>query len=689
MLSWVRNALSEVFQMKRDFETLTTDGLPAVSSEPPTVPAGCSDFGAPRNADDYLGTPTVAAYFDAREHEAYYQALKRAELRRDFHKRIVSALERFISLTDLPAGAEAVDRVMAESLLIEQQAKAADRGVTMEAARDSYPEGVELLSLTEPLTFDSLKSAYRKAVRRNHPDAGGSHEAMVAVNEAFRLIHALLREREIGAGTASDEGAAKVGTIEVTDCAAYRYKCGELLFLIALDEWNLDASFAWLERITSTPWQQSPYTHDPRRRIALTEPAGKLAARLAMGGLNEQAARSLSFARTGFFDGNNLQYDLFLRGSGDVAGGRKRSQVVISHQRQADNALRLGIIDANRYKKITERLASSEAIEAAHEERLRQFQTCGGFLRNLPVDGVARGKVSHCQLVPEPGYYVTRIEQLTDDQQAEYLDAFSDQTTLPLVRKYTLVRLVSLLESMLFQPSEVDGAVAEQEARILASLHEGSGAWYGLEVAEAIRALRQQPRLERQTRATLLKDIQQGRGRAMSGAATFEITVTGDSPLGMPLTPDYFRVILLGIDALCVMQRTGQLPESKEDRQEQEAWLRDSKALRKPEVEAAQEKAFAAMGIAKSNPESAVQTFSSYCDFLLALGKSMVHVQELQIGFWVDRLTGALVRLGRFGEARDWLDRYFALPPRYRARSGPAEEERLQKRLARCAKALQ
>jgi hypothetical protein len=67
----------------------------------------------------------------------------------------------------------------------------------------------------------------------------------------------------------------------------------------------------------------------------------------------------------------------------------------------------------------------------------------------------------------------------------------------------------------------------------------------------------------------------------------------------------------------------------------------------------------------------------------------MVHVQELQLGFWVDRLTGALVRLGRFREAHEWLDCYFALPSRYRARAGPAEEDRLQKRLARCAKALQ
>src|SRR5579862_846006 len=59
---------------------------------------------------DYLSTPAVAAYFDAREHETYYAAIKRAEQRRDFHERLLSVLELFIELTNSEKGVGAVDR---------------------------------------------------------------------------------------------------------------------------------------------------------------------------------------------------------------------------------------------------------------------------------------------------------------------------------------------------------------------------------------------------------------------------------------------------------------------------------------------------------------------------------------------------------------------------------------------------
>ena len=307
----------------------------------------------------------------------------------------------------------------------------------------------------------------------------------------------------------------------------------------------------------------------------------------------------------------------------------------------------------------------------------------------MPTDQITKGKALSNRLVPEPGYYVNRIAQLTDAQQAEYVIAFSNQTTLALVRKYTFVRLVSLLESALFHPAEVDDLGLEQEANTLSSLHNGSGSYYGAQVANAIAVLRRQSPAERQTRTQLLKEIERGVGRAMHGTLEIRIGIGDTSPLGMPLTPDYFNLVLLGIDDLLTLKRTGRLPESEDERRDREAWSRDIGRLRKPEIEAAQHAAFAAMDIAKTDSGTAAQRFASYCEFLLNLGNSMVHVQELQLGYWIDRLTGALVRMNRYQEARDWLDRYFALPPRYRARSGPSEEDRLQKRLARCASMLQ
>jgi hypothetical protein len=636
---------------------------------------------------DYLATPAVAAYFDAREHEAYYQAIKRAEPRRDFHERFVRVLERFIELTNSEKGAAAVDHVMAESQRIETGAQVQPTSTPLQKARARYPKGVELLGLTEAMTFESLKTAYRGAARTNHPDAGGPHDAMVAVNEAFQFAHALLRSATVGIGPGQAVPSQSGVGNQISDCASYRYKCGELLFLVALDEWNLDTAFGWLERINSPLWKQSPCASHPWRLIALTEPACKLATRLSLTQLKDEAVRALAVARMGR-DATDLNYGPMVRLAEEALAGKRQTQVSIKHRRQADNALRLGVIDDKHYKDIVKRLDASAVADDMYEERLRQLLAGGRFLQDLPTDRIAKGKILPSQLVPEPGYYVTRIAQLTDAQQAEYTTAFGSQTTLPLVRKYTFVRLGSLLESVLFHPGEVDDAALEQEAETLASIHNGSAAYYGAKVAGAIAILREQSLAERQTRARLLKDVEHGVGRAVGGAIEIKLGLGGTSPLGIPLTPGYFDLILLGIGDLLTLQRTGRLPESEESRREREAWNRDLGLLRKPEVQAAREAAFAATHIAKGNPEAAAQQYTTYCEFLLSLGKSMVHVQELQLGFWVDSLTGALVRMNRYREAHAWLARYFTLPPRYRARSGPSEEDRLQKRLARCANML-
>ena len=557
MSSWFRR-----FRSKADPIPAAPKSIANPTKSTPCMPSTPGGTGiVPRHdghAIDYLATPAAAAYFDAREHEAYYQALKHAGPRRDFQERFAGILERFIELTDSPLGAATVDRVMAESLHIEESAKEAATGTSLDFVRKKCPRGIKLLGLTEPLTFDSLKSAYRNAAHKNHPDAGGSHEAMVAVNEAYCFAHALLRAREMGVATPETGGVVAVGAAEIRDCAAYRYKCGEWLFLIGLDDWNVDRAFTWLERITSDPWQESPYARHPWRRIALTEPVGKLVVRLSLAHLRNQAVQALAIARRGLQEAQKcgLNYEPYVREPEEILAGRKRAQVVLNHRRQAGNALRLGVIDEKRYRKTLERLALSVAAESMYEEELRRFQATGGFLRNLPPDHIVQGKTLKSELVPEPGYYVTRIGQLNDDQQAEYVIAFSDRTTLPLVRKYTFVRFMSLLESALFYPGQVDDSAVEREARTLASLHEGSGRYYGSEVAEVVTELRHQPLSERQARAQLLKEIEQGAGRVIPAPGiTVTITFGTESPLGMPLTPDYFKVIRLSLPELRAFKR--------------------------------------------------------------------------------------------------------------------------------------
>jgi hypothetical protein len=64
----------------------------------------------------------------------------------------------------------------------------AERDARRREAAMLPPNAYRLLGVTQKVTADELRRAYRKAALANHPDHGGSHERMVAVNVAYKSI---------------------------------------------------------------------------------------------------------------------------------------------------------------------------------------------------------------------------------------------------------------------------------------------------------------------------------------------------------------------------------------------------------------------------------------------------------------------------------------------------------------------
>lgn len=56
------------------------------------------------------------------------------------------------------------------------------------SAADAYDRALALLGLAPGFTQAALKRAYRAAISRTHPDAGGTDDAAQAVNGAYALI---------------------------------------------------------------------------------------------------------------------------------------------------------------------------------------------------------------------------------------------------------------------------------------------------------------------------------------------------------------------------------------------------------------------------------------------------------------------------------------------------------------------
>lgn len=415
---------------------------------------------------DYLSDRLLASYFEAREHESYYKSLKHVDTRRDFHDTIIPVLMNFVgeSLSNLETSA--LDAVI-EAAAAARTVKRPTHDVVAEAKR-LHPVGFDLLGLGANLSLDLLKSCYRQAARRYHPDAGGSHEEMIRVNEAYSLIHELLCESRFSRDLSGSDEASIIGSdFPIKTTKDYMYVVGLLLLDIKTDEWALDDAHYWLTTLCTEEWMDSSFARSPHVRSKVFFECDSLAGLLWAAGRKDEAEQDRKLAE---HVGRSLDREGSLHGlryysiEKYIEQGEKL-RLVLNHRRQVDNALRLGLIGEKRYKKTMERLGGKKEEAQGRDEAFQRYLHEVGFLNDLPTDRVALGKVNKVALVPEPGWFDERLASLSDDQQAEYLRAFGRDTNLGLVAKYGQVRLTSLLRSLILEPDHMTLSAIERECR--------------------------------------------------------------------------------------------------------------------------------------------------------------------------------------------------------------------------------
>ena len=102
------------------------------------------------------------------------------------------------------------------------------------------------------------------------------------------------------------------------------------------------------------------------------------------------------------------------------------------------------------------------------------------------------------------------------------------------------------------------------------------------------------------------------------------------------------------------------------------------------ELNPIEDRAFKALKKSKEYPQKVVDIIEPLCEKLLELGNEIEKTEELQIYYWIDNLTIALVRLKEYKKAQRWLKIAKELPKRYRERSNNTEQERIEKRYIKC-----
>jgi hypothetical protein len=641
---------------------------------------------------DYLADRLLASYFEAREHETYYRSLRFVGVRRDFHETIVPVLIDFIGEALSNPNTPGLDAVIAAAAKVRKVILPAHEIVA--EARRLHSVGFNLLRIGAELTLESLKALYRQAARRYHPDAGGTDEEMVQVNEAYNLFHELLCQSRFSMVSPGSEEPSPSGfDIPIRSTKDYVYMVGRLLFDIKIDEWALDDAHYWLTMLCSDEWIDSEYARHSLIQSMLHHACDTSAGLLWAAGRNHEAEQARRFAEKVVRSASSISCWPCPSIEKYIEQGEKL-RIVLTHRRQADNALRLGLIDEKRYKKTIERLQAQKEHSQGHEEAFRRYVTDVGLLKDLPADRVAQGKVMQVNLVPDPGPGYDRLESLTDDQQAEYLQAFSSRTNLRLISKYVEVRLTSLLRSMIFHAEQVDFPSIERECRALSTITRPFWGDPYSELAEVAQFLERSDRKERQERLDLLRHLDDKSSDGNVTTITLNLADLStseshtDSTFRARPNPEYLKIVQAPIDRLRLALRTGSIKTEQENAQERHIWKRDMELLSSPRVSKSRSALFHVSDMERVDPEGYLRLIVAHCELLLELSRQMEHVEQVQLGYWIDRLTITLVRLKRWDEAERQLEAFFALPDRYRGRSSPSELESLKKRLRRCRKTL-
>lgn len=619
------------------------------------------------------GINALAAYYRYLEAEAYDAELKAARERRNFRD---DFLQRIAGILAYQYDLEAKRQIQHE---IEKEVEAFESGLTFQPSRDVDAEarsrdaaGYALLGLSSPLTWDSLKAAYREAAKKHHPDMGGDGDIMARINEAYSLFTAILRRS--GAQQAAVNGQPMI-VVESVD--KFFRKVRLTKFAALVDDLSADTAYETYKQLTIADIEQAYKGVDLVARLCEL---------LAAAGTSDDAAGVLYDLKS-LVDraaSRQLNYRPAYIGASEACKEPKNVRFVPNHIRQAKNLLRLGIIDKKRFDSIAKRVDAAE--EQVHEDQ-EAFLTYvrGRHFLQLPKDPVLdSGSISG--LVPVPSYY-SRLETLSAVQLREYARAFHNGAA-ELVSKYLAVRLDALLRAPFMGFTDIPAVL--EELRFFATAPGLRGTLPSLcrEAITVVKFLRDITPSEREERIDMLNSLDAVPGSPVILTMTVDAS-TGDVQTQRPrlqrpifLNPQFTKFATGPLERIERYVRTGSEQTASEQQAESQRW-EESRAFHESEV---YKRARDVTWAKQKDPEQVVAAISALCDAMyqrIALGDL-----TMEVGYWTNDLTINFVKLGRCQEALTWIERLKTAPPEIQQKTSTSIVSALEKRRARCVKAL-
>lgn len=377
----------------------------------------------------------------------------------------------------------------------------------------------------------------------------------------------------------------------------------------------------------------------------------------------------------------------------DHPGSRADDRFQLNHSLQAENAFRRGLITAARYKTTAERLEGKRDALTAAAAGIVELVSGAGFMP-LEHDPLEAEKTVSVRFVPESIAGSAFGNWKLDSKQAcrAYGEAYYRSEKVEGKLKFVRQRLWILLSSLVANPDRWDAD------RILAAAHEvalletaaragreGQAGDHAADLHAFLTALAAEAAPHREERLRILGQFAREDFRDSLPDGIEPVLENprsrGRRDDGSPLTrvipsPDYYRAALRPLDELKAFNAGKAWSDPEREAQQ------DGVSYYYDHMQKLSDRMFKAVDI-----EPAAKKIAKLAPFIRQAIDQDVPLNaagEWQLGYYMDKLTGAMVRARQFAEAAAALEEYFALPDAYRRRSAPSEDKTLRARLVRC-----
>ena len=390
----------------------------------------------------------AAALIEAQNAADYYNSPIGAERRRDFYPKFSFALDRLLVYRDNADALEYLNR----TVLTARRFLASKTQPPTSTKQPLYSEGHRLLELRDPVTFDSLKLAYRKAVKRYHPDVGGTHEEMVAIIDAYDAIYQRL----------SIDGLVMPHFQNELDARGFMFDALALRFAISIDVYDLGEAKRLFDDIEMQKWLPELW-----KRAGFDDWLARYCLLLIASDKCEEAQRHFTLLKS---NGSNIElthaplgvphaiHDGIVK---RVHAALKNRQVSIrpTHMLQLENAVRYALLQGRRADAAAEQLRTQDVATLEVLETIRAYGRSPGFLP-LPLDRAINRPRPTAGVVPQP---LERqiFAELCGDQKAQFGVAFCSDSEANFVPIYAGTRQHELFRGVVRSEISLDDASAE------------------------------------------------------------------------------------------------------------------------------------------------------------------------------------------------------------------------------------